>query len=67
MELKEAFETIVNKINVNFKAGLYDINDASTILNAVTVVGKAISVEQPQDQPIEMSVEEPVKVTKSKK
>lgn len=49
MGLEEAFKTIVEKINENFKDGLYDINDASAIVNAVNIVGKSLSVVKQPD------------------
>lgn len=62
MKLEEAFKTIIDKINENFKAGVYDVNDASVILNSITVIGKALGaakVEDSVETDCEKLVEEP--------
>lgn len=65
MGLEEAFKTIVEKINENFKDGLYDINDASAIVNAVNIVGKALSVVKQPEQ-VATATEEVVDLPKLK-
>jgi hypothetical protein len=58
MELNEAFKVIVEKINENFKEGLYDINDAGVIVNSIGVIGKALSVVKQPEQTITTSTSE---------
>jgi len=72
MGLKEAFEMVVNTINAKFKEGVYDINDANTIISAINVVGKALSAEKKSEeeevlQAEPMMEESPKKSTRSKK
>lgn len=50
MGLEEAFKVIIDKINENFKDGLYGINDAGVIVNSISVIGKALSVVKQPEQ-----------------
>lgn len=50
MGLEEAFKVIIDKINENFKDGLYGVNDAGVIVNSISVIGKALSVVKQPEQ-----------------
>ena len=50
MGLEEAFKVIIDKINENFKDGLYGVNDAGVIVNSISVIGKALSVVKQSEQ-----------------
>lgn len=47
MELKDAFEMIVNTINEKFKEGVYDLQTANEVIRSVNVVGQALSATKP--------------------
>lgn len=71
MGLKEAFEMVVNTINTKFKEGLYDINEANSIISSINIIGKALSTETPAPDTKQEVVEEydmstPVKKTSKK-
>ena len=58
MGLEEAFKVIIDKINENFKDGLYGVNDAGVIVNSISVIGKALSVVKQPEQTITTSTSE---------
>ncbi len=66
MELKEAFGLIVNTLNDKFKEGVYDLATASSVIEAVNLVGRALSAEKPVEGTATTEVEQPMDEVKSK-
>lgn len=70
MELKEAFQLVVNVINAKFKEGVYDLSEANTIITALNTVGTALSAEKKVEESLQAEPivdESPKKTTRSKK
>lgn len=59
MNVNEAYQAVVNELNENFKVGAYDINEANSIISALTIISKALQVQKPSDKKeVESVVEE---------
>lgn len=71
MELKEAFDTVVNAVNAKFKEGLFDINAANEIIKAISIVGGALSAQSEtkvsEGDELPVMEEAPKKTSRSKK
>lgn len=54
MEIKEHYDALINVINVKFGQGLYSIEEANVVINALSVITQALN-KQPkvEDEPLE--------------
>lgn len=65
MEIKEHYDALINVINVKFGQGLYSIEEANVVINALSVITQALN-KQPkvEDEPLEEETKPVKKSTK---
>lgn len=61
MEEKQAVEMLMRGLNVAAEKGAFSIKDAALLFNAVTVINKFITDNQPKVDEVKVPTEKPVK------